>query len=321
MKAHMFQERIGYKGDIKPILSKVCEDYSIGKYKTHSVVPVGYEDFNLILTTDKDKFFVKIFAIFRELKNREQRSVDIMRHVLDVGVQHPKLYKSSQGYLHKIKISGTTFKLCVMQYIEGKSFHELKAKPTVKEAQFLIQQAALINSVDLKPSKLYDMWAIANFLREYEQKKKYLTKGDVELVEPLVKPFAALDVESLPHCLVHGDIISTNVMKDKQGELYIIDFSVANYYPRIQELAVLLCDLLFDPKSPAKSGELYDFALAEYQKYIPLSPKERSALPLYVRVGHAMHILGASTAIAKSGNFPENQYWLSLGRAGLEGQL
>lgn len=288
----------------------------MGKYKTHKIVPVGYEDFNLILTTDKDRFFVKIFAKFRKLKDC-QRYIDVVQRVLNAGVQHPQLYESSQGALYKTD----GLRLCVAEYVDGKSFYALRAKPTLKEAQVLIQQAARINSLKIKPSKIYDCWAISNFLQEYRTKKKYLSKSDAELVEPLVRPFAALDVQSLPRCLVHGDIISTNVMKDKQGKLYIIDFSVAHYYPRIQELAVLLCDLLFDTKSSTKSRELYDFALAEYQKYIPLNPKERSALPLYVRVGHAMHILGASTAIAKSGNFPENQYWLSLGRAGLEGQL
>jgi len=316
MKNHAFQGRINYGGDLRPILSKVCEDYGIGKYKVHNVVLVGYEDFNLILTTNKGKFFVKVFAAFRKPKDC-QRYIEVVQRVLGAGVTHPQLYKSSQGVLYK----ANGLRLCVSEFIDGKSFYELDVKPIRREAQVLIQQAARINNLKMRPSKVYDTWGIVNFLREYRDKKKYISEGDVELIEPLVKSFVALGIRSLPHRLVHGDIISTNVMRDKQGKLHVIDFSVANYYPRINELAVLLCDLLFDPQSPTRSRALYDFALAEYQKYIPFTSKEISALPLYIRMGHAMHIIGASAAIAKNGPSQENQYWLNLGRAGLEQHL
>jgi len=51
------------------------------------------------------------------------------------------------------------------------------------------------------------------------------------LVQPLVKEFENLGIEELPHCFVHGDIITTNVMRDSTDQLWIIDFSVSNYYP------------------------------------------------------------------------------------------
>ena len=58
-----FQKRISYQGDLKPLLQKVCEDFNLGEYETHEIILIGYEDFNLKLTTDKDNFFVKITLI------------------------------------------------------------------------------------------------------------------------------------------------------------------------------------------------------------------------------------------------------------------
>lgn len=72
-----FQKRINYQGNLNLILSKVCQDFKIGQYQTYEVVPIGYEDLNLILKTNKGKFFVKIFASFRDEKEC-QRYIKIM---------------------------------------------------------------------------------------------------------------------------------------------------------------------------------------------------------------------------------------------------
>jgi len=72
----------------------------------------------------------------------------------------------------------------------------------------------------------------------------------------LVREFNALKMKKLPHCFVHGDLIETNIMKDKEGKLWIIDFAVANYYPRIIELAVLACNILLTQKAGLNQKEI-----------------------------------------------------------------
>ncbi len=72
-----FQKRINYQGNLKPFLQQVCKDFSIGEYNTHEIVPIGYEDFNLFITTNKGKYFVKIFGSFRS-KNECRRYVRLM---------------------------------------------------------------------------------------------------------------------------------------------------------------------------------------------------------------------------------------------------
>ena len=314
---HKFQQRINYQGDLQPFLVKVCEKFSIGEYNSHEIVPIGYEDFNLQLTTKEGRYFVKIFA---STKNKEEcrRNVDIIEEALKSGVSHPKLFKSNQGLLCEIVNGSLIDRICLMEYIDGNIFYEQQIPPTDEEKRFIIKEAALINQMDLHPPLFYDRWAVTNLLREFRQKGKFLTGEDKKLINPLVKSFVSLNIDKLPHCFVHGDITKTNTMRSKKNEIYIFDFSVSNYYPRIQELASILCDLFFDPKHLDVFPKTYDLAVGEYQKYVQLTPDEITTLPAYVKLAHAMHILLANYLRVESGNTSsENDYYLKLGRAGL----
>lgn len=312
-----FQQRIGFEGDLTPFLQKVCDDYKLGKYISYKIVPVGYEDFNVILSTDSDTFFLKFLAKFRSGEACE-RYVDVMVKAIQSGVKHPKLLKIKDDYLYQAPADGTAIRLCVMEYIDGVSFYEGKLKATRDEMRFLIRQAALINKMDVHPKQVYDIWAIVHFLEEFERKKSYLGEADIELIHPLVKDFSALDIKKLPHCFVHGDIIKTNVIRSKNGELSIFDFSVASRYPRVQELAVLLCNMLFDEDKPETFDRNYRLSLSEYRKYNSFTAQEEAVLPLFVKVAHAMHVLCATYEREVNNNeSPENRYWIDLGRKGL----
>ena len=313
-----FQRRINYQGNLQPFLQQVCKEFSIGEYENYGIIPIGYEDFNLAVITDKDKYFVKIFGSFRS-KDECSRYVGIMESVLKAGVSHPPLFKSNQGYLYKISNNGLTDRLCVMQYIDGKIFYELQSIPNDTEKRFILKQAALINGINTKSYMVYDKWAITNFLKEYADKNKYLGEEDKNLLEPMVEVYNSLSIDNLPHCFVQGDITKTNTMKSANGDIFILDFAVANYYPRIQELAVMLCDLFFDPSKPDDFIKNYDLALKEYQNYISFTTDEVKKLPNYVKLAHAMHILLANYEKVANGNdSSENEYFLKMGRNGLK---
>lgn len=314
---HRFQQRINYPGDLQPFLVKVCEDFSIGEYNSHEIIPIGYEDFNLQLATKEGRYFVKVFAFTKD-KVECKRYVDVIKKALESGVSHPKLFGSNQGLLYETVNGSLTDRLCLMEYIDGNIFYEQQTPPTDEEKRIIIKETALINQMGLHPPFVYDHWAVTNLQREFRQKGKFLTGKDKKLIEPLVESFASLEIEKLPHCFVHGDITKTNTMRSKNGKIYIFDFAVANYYPRIQELASILCDLFFDPKHLEVFPKTYDLAVGEYQKYIRLTPVEITTLPAYVKLAHVMHILLANYHKVVNGNSSsENDYYLELGRAGL----
>lgn len=317
----VYTRRIGYQGKLEDISHAVCSIFDLGEFISNNLVLIGYEDFNFALETTEGKYFVKVFANFRSDRDC-QRYVDVIAESVKAKVKTPRLYKSENGYLHKLELHDSNLRLCVMEYIEGQDIFSLRETLNPEEIKTIAQQAALINSIDIKPQPIYDSWAIVNFADEFRKTKNYLSARDLELVEPLVQEFKNLRIKELPHCFVHGDIITTNVMKDKEDKLWIVDFSVSNYYPRIQELAVLACNLFFDPESKTKSEENLNLALAEYQKKIRLTDRELAALPTYIKLAHAMHILGATHSRSVENNTSEeNKYWLQQGRTGLEQML
>lgn len=313
----VFKQRIGFSGDLKDISMQVCKDYGLGEFRSNRLILMGYEDFNFIIETSSNSYMVKVFANFRNMEDCK-RYVDVMEKAAGAGVAIPKLLSSKHGSLYIKDVAGTKLRLCVMEFIDGKTIFEVGKKLSVEDVRSLAHQAALINSIKIKPKPVYDHWAIANFPAEYEKKAKYLSKDDLELVIPLVKKFGDIDIKNLPHCFVHGDIIATNVMRDKNNRLWIIDFAVSNYYPRIQELAVLACNLLFDETSREKSLKNRKIALDEYQKTVPLTKKELEALPAYIELAHGMHVLSANfEKVVNNVKLKENEYWLNQGRMGL----
>ncbi|MDP2671790.1 MAG: phosphotransferase [bacterium] len=313
-----FQKRIGYEGEIEPLLKEVCLSYGFGQYFSWKTLTSGYEDFNLVLETEKGKFFVKIFATFRDLDNC-LRYLKIIEEVLEAGVKHPKLLGFGGDYFFQKKFDGVDIRLCVMEFINGESFYQSKSVPDKEELKILVREAAKINNIHLKPAFIYDSWAITSFPKEFEKIEKFLEKEDAQLITPLLENFARINLDTLPHCLVHGDIIKTNVIRDKKGEIFLIDFSVSNYYPRIQELAVLLCNILFDEDKLEAFPDNYKLALQEYQKVVSLTKEELEYLPLFVKIAHATHIIGATKEREFNQNTSEeNDYWLHLGKVGLK---
>ncbi|HPO87499.1 MAG TPA: phosphotransferase [Candidatus Hydrogenedentes bacterium] len=314
----IYQDRINYSGDLEYLLQKICSDYNVGRYRNHRIINVGYEDLNVCLNSDKGSYLVKALSASRdELDRRRYASIIQEACRPELGIAHPKIYTSEQGILHEVILGNARIYLFVMDYIDGNSFYDLGIKPSQKEIKFLAHQAALINKISLRVSKRYDSWAIVNFETEYERTKKYLPKSDRVFIEPLANKFSKLDLGLLPHCFVHGDIIDTNVLKDVQENLWIIDFSVSNINPRVQELAVLSCNLLYDEKRPEQFIDNYHLLLDEYQNHLPLTTMELDWLPTCINVAHAMHIIGAIKTQIDSIDTPENQYWLHLGREGL----
>ncbi len=313
-----FQERIDYHGELPPLLHQVTKDYDLGEYQSHSIIPIGYEDLNIVLDTNTGKYLVKAFNTFRTPEDC-QRYVDVMQNVMEAGIAHPRVFTSDDEALHEITLNEASVRLCVLQFIQGSSFYSLNEQPTFEELMFITRQAAMINQLNIKPTPIYDDWACTNFLSEFESKKSYLDPDDYEMVAPLADQFSKLNLEELPKTFVHGDIIKTNVIRAENGQIYIIDFSVSNVYPRIQELAVLLCDLFFNEKDPSNFPYLYEECLKEYQKLIKLMDAELAALPLYTKVAHAMHIVLPNHQKKVMGNSSsENELWLDLGRRGLQ---
>lgn len=316
-----FYNRIDYKGPIEKVLKKVCLDFKLGDFKSYELAPFGYEDFNIILDTDKDKFFIKIFASSRSDEECKQY-VQIMELVYKNKINYPFLYKSAQGHYYVLPIEGTKVRLVVQQFIDGKNFIELGTKPTEKEKEFIVRQTTIINKLNFKPKPVYDSWAIVNFANEFKKKSSYLSENFRKELEKLLKEFTKVNIGKLPHCFVHGDIITSNIMRDNNGKIYILDFAVSNYYPRIVELASLICFNFFDPDLPKSLKEAFNFTLKTYQNITRLEKSELDILPLFIEASFAMYLIRANYEKAMNKReSEENEHWLKVGTVGFQAKL
>ncbi|MGB3009591.1 MAG: phosphotransferase [Candidatus Saccharimonadales bacterium] len=308
-------DRLAYEGDITPYIKQLCTYFDIGNFCNATVIEVGYEDCNVIVETDQAKFVAKLFS-----KNRTAeeiaRYVTIMEKVIEAGVSHPALLKTTLG--DAIFYSGG-LSCVLMPFVKGKTFYELDRAPDEAELKEVIEQAKKINAIDYKPEYLFDSWAIPNIKIMLEKVRQFVAPDNLGLAEEAVKRYEAIPIDDLPHTFVHGDLTKANVMKTGDNKICVFDFSVANWYPRIQELAVITANLLYDKTNQCSLQELCEIVADEYGS---LTPQERQYLSAYALAGIAMEFLGAHQEKYINGiDNEENNYWMNLGREGLQKAL
>lgn len=308
--------RLLYFGKEKELYEKIAEHLGLGKIRNAKFMKNGYEDYNVLIQAGKSKYFVKIFSFLRSEKD-VKRGIEIINAAAEAGVSSPKIIEFNSKQLQKITLGGKELRFIVMEWIEGKTLYETRSGVTGKQIEFIAKQAALINKIPLKPAVLYDSWAITNFEKEYGQAKKYLGQKEKALIEPVLAEYKKINYSLLPKCFVHGDLLKTNIIKDRKGKLWIVDFMVANYCPRVQEIAVLASNLLNAPND-RKAARNLEIFLNEYQKHAYLSFKERDCLSVVISAAHAMHIIGAAKAKHEHNiDTVENKYWHEQGLKGL----
>jgi Ser/Thr protein kinase RdoA (MazF antagonist) len=313
MSAESFFDRVNFQGDPNDLVQKICDDYRLGEPASFSVPAMGYEDLNIALKTPRGPRFAKLFASSRT-KKESRRIVGSIEKALNAGVIHPRIFVDHTGHpLHAVTGFGDPIWMVLMDYVDGGTVLESGKPLQGVERQRIIQQAALINSLDYYPARIHDSWAVVNLPAEFKHKREALTPSEDMVIKRVLDRFTQVP-KKLPRAFVHGDIRSSNVMRSNNGNLYIIDFAVSNRQPRIVELAVLLTDLFYDLKNPIST---YEWVVTEYQKHQKLTEEELDCLPIFIQASHAMNVLGAQYERAQGNTLNENNEWLRLGRLGL----
>jgi Ser/Thr protein kinase RdoA (MazF antagonist) len=314
-------DRLNYSGELGVVINRLADAYDIGSPASFSVIGIGYEDCNVVIETPNGKYVAKIFS-----KERNQEAIarysTIMEKAVEAGVNHPPLIKTSGGEVIYSDRDANGISMVLMKFVDGQTFLELDRAPDTEEREAVIEQATKVNGIDYHPPYLFDSWAIPNIKAMFERVKQFIQPDDLKLVEQAMAQFAEIQIENLPHAFVHGDFTKANVMKGKDGKIYILDFSVANWYPRIQELAVIAANLLHEENGSLSLRDRTELILAEYNKLNPLTPEEKQHLYSYALAGVAMEFMGSHQEKFIKGNASEEtEYWLNLGRNGLRKEL
>lgn len=313
MASTNFHSRINYDGDLSDLIDQIADEYSLGRVLSYSVIEMGFEDFNIKLETTNSKYVIKIFSKDRT-DAQIKRFVETIKNALDYGVNHPRLFSTREGeFIFAITPS---VQLIVMAYVRGKTFYDLSRTPTKDELLMICAEAVKINSMDYEPEYIFDSWAIPNMKWMYEKTKDHLSAEGLSLVQKAFEVYDSIPLSDLPKCFVHGDLIKTNVMLGEDNKIYVLDFAVSNVYPRIQELAVMAANLMFDDK--AKSNiSLQDRTSLILEAYTAsggeITQIEIENIMNYALPGAAMEYMGSVNERVVGDTSKEIQYWEKLG--------
>jgi Ser/Thr protein kinase RdoA (MazF antagonist) len=314
-------DRLDYRGDLGPVVERLAEAYGIGTPAEYSVIERGYEDCNVIVRTSRGKYVAKMFAKYRSKAVIDRYRV-IMEKVVQAGVNHPRLQETSGGETVFAYGPEGGISMVLMDFVEGRSFQEMDRVPNEEERKAVLEQATKVNAIDHHPSYLSDSWAIPNIGESYQKVKKFIGPDDLKLVDRVLDRYGEIPIDELPHCFVHGDFTKGNVLKGNDGKIYILDFSVSNWYPRIQELSVIAANLFHEEGDGASLRDRVEYIMNVYGASNPLALVEKRYLYDYALAGVVMEFFGAHQEKFLNGNdTEETEYWMRLGREGLRREL
>jgi Ser/Thr protein kinase RdoA (MazF antagonist) len=312
-----FYERIDNIDNIDTLSVAVCEEYNLGKLISTELIEIGYEDFNAIIRVDSGKYLMKVF--------RNPRSDDEVKECIERtniaginGVPTPKVYKNSKGELFSVfNIDSSRFRVAVLEYINGQNFFELKGKPNNEELEVIVDIASKLSKIDYKPTFVYDTWALTSFCNEFERKRSVLSSECLELIEPIYNDFKNFDYDSLPKSYVHGDMRSTNLMKDINGKIWLIDFSVSNYTARLNEIVVICDDIALLNGEKEESEKRVKHAFESWCDKVSATELEKRSFKLLFDVANAINIMNTNYQIYNGNTSEETEMHLKAGIFGL----
>lgn len=317
LKNDRYYSRIDEIDNINILSDLVCKEYNLGILRDTFVIEIGYEDFNAIITTSTGKYLMKVF---RNSRN-DQEVIECINRSWNAelnNVQTPKIYKNSKNQIVSIiNYMKSRFRVSVIQYIEGKDFFKLNRKPTDKELKEIVNIASNLNKMDYKPNFIYDTWAITSFVNEFEKKSKYLNQSYFNMIKPIYDKFKKFKYEKLPKAFVHGDMMSTNLMLDKNNKIWVIDFSVANYTARLNEIVIICNDVALIQNDKKESERRIKNVFNQWCNEVSATQLEKDSFKILFDVANAINILNSNYEINIGNDSEETKMHLNAGIFGL----
>jgi Ser/Thr protein kinase RdoA (MazF antagonist) len=295
------------------LVAHVAADYRLGEVGDWSVLATGYEDCNIDLRARQARVVIKVFAVGRPA-GIAARTAGLIAAVRQAGVRHPRLHAdASGGHVHEYD----GHQLLVMDFAPGRTFYDLGRPPDQAELARVVEQAARIHACGAHPEPVFDSWAIANLVPLAGQVGDLLDARQRRLVDDAITEMAPVDFWSLPVTLIHADLTAGNVLLGPDGEVTVLDFALANRWPRLQELAVIAASLMHGSPGPLPA-RLDDVArMYSAAGPAPLTPAEEAALPAFGRAAAAMELLGGLNQWRQGNRGPETDSLIDIGTAGL----
>ena len=312
-------ERIGFTGDGAQLITEIGDEFNLGQVQTSAVLTVGFEDCNVKVEAGSGSYVIKAFGTWRS-ESDINRYIEVIQAAVDGGVSHPALHQTKACEALLRRQDGIS--AIVMDFIEGQTYFDAKNVPTDGELALIAKEAQKIHQLGINPPFVPDTWAIPNINKMYGITRQFLDDDGHRLTQAALERYGAINKDRLEKCFVHGDIISTNTLKDGDGKIWILDFSVSNVYPKIQELAVSTSLLADDKKFIPLEERVERVREAYLSVWGTLTDYDHSVLTDYSIAGAAMEFMGGHKAKYIDKEDPlESDHWVKIGKETLQEAL
>lgn len=193
-----------------------------------------------------------------------------------------------------------------MEYIDGSDLYSINKQITKQDIEKLIDILIPLHKIEDKiENKEYDEYCFMKIKEDYQKTKNVLPKDIKVQVEEIIEDFEKIKLEKLPKCFIHGDLISSNIMKDKKEDLWLVDFYQSGIGVRILDIVKILNSVIYNYNYEQGTEEL-----EQYNKRMLLTEYELESLPILRKIDVCVGMMMETFDAIEGRDNEENQYWL-----------
>jgi len=272
--------RIGKEIDLEKLSLEICSKYGIGKYIQYKIIKnAGIDDLSYILYTDISKYIVKIINHNKTIRDINQ-FIKKNKIISSNNIKAPKIILNNGNYLYGTELDGLYINCCVIEYIDGKDLYTKGEKILKEDIDKLINIIIPMHKIKDELEIDYDEYCFMRIREVYAKTKDRIPEKLNDEVKEFLKEYNKIQFSKLPLCFIHGDLISSNIMKDTSGKLWLIDFYESGTGVRILDIVKILNSVIFLYYDKKNSKQLEKYFLSQYQKYLKLTDYELEVLPI-----------------------------------------
>lgn len=301
-KLRMLLSRTPLTQDFDHVLADVETQLPIGKILFYKPINEGYEDANILIKTTTGQYVLKVF-----LTNRSDQAIaDYTKILLEckkIGVKTTELVVGASG---PIGIMGKA-KYIITIFFEGENFQH--RTPTPADMIAGVRYLAKLNTLSFPIAETYDSWGNRNLAREHEALKNKLSPQELELINPALRGFKALNFSEFSKSVIHGDMQRKHLLKNTRGQYCILDFGCMAHAPKVIDLSTYLAWFCLAEDTWINRDLIYTSIVEEYTKTHNLSDIEHLSLKPLIRASYAAYFQKTSELIHDGDNSAETLDW------------
>lgn len=247
-----------------------------GKIIKYFLFTSGFENSNYYIQTEEGEGVIKIFDGIGMKKENILFEIELMMFCAKNNLKVPKLCETAENRWY-VEQEGKI--AIVMEYVSAKNcFKKIISDNIIEQVgEEAGKMDIILRKFDgsVAPRKNYE-WDMQHFLLLEKEILLLPKQFDKKIMKNIFDRFRKIkpQFEALPKTIIHNDIAAHNILAEQELKA-IIDFSDAAVSCCIQNIAVFLCQTIFNYNWNPEQTNIF---LQGYEKHNPLTKEERELL-------------------------------------------